>query len=242
MFDASFPAPTTWQVFVQWHHTGNSGSPPVEFSIENNEIQLGTNTNGETIVWRTPLVRSVWHDFVFHVKWSPNGSVGFVELWYDGQLVLPKRYIATSYAGMTTYLKMGLYRNDTISPDGIVYHDNFIMGTTQADVTPAYAGGGTTTTPPTDGGTTTSGGTTSGGTTSGGTTDDGQHERRHHAGADDERLDDHERHGEDPHQPHLVVEHPDGPGVGLRRPGRDRRNADRAPRGGGEALRPEVAV
>ncbi|NMO18919.1 carbohydrate-binding protein [Pyxidicoccus fallax] len=134
MFDSTFPSAKTWQLFTQWHHEGNSGSPPVEFYVNGEEIHLKVGGNPGTIVWRTPLVRAQWQDFIFHVKWSPNASVGFVELYHNGKLVLPKRYIATQYSGQLNYLKIGLYRNDTISQTGIVYHDGWTMARTLQDV------------------------------------------------------------------------------------------------------------
>ncbi|MFP2933657.1 heparin lyase I family protein [Pyxidicoccus sp. 3LG] len=134
MFDSTFPSAKTWQLFTQWHHEGDSGSPPVEFYVYGEEIRLNIGGNPGTIVWRTPLVRGQWQDFIFHVKWSPNSSVGFVELYLNGKLVLPKRYIATQYSGQLNYLKVGLYRNDTISQTGIVYHDGWTMAGKLEDV------------------------------------------------------------------------------------------------------------
>ncbi|AKQ67220.1 F5/8 type C domain protein [Myxococcus hansupus] len=134
MFDSSFPSAKTWQLFTQWHHEGNSGSPPVEFYVYGEEIRLNIGGNPGTIVWRTPLVRNRWLDFIFHVKWSPDSKVGFVELYLDGKLVMPKRFIATQYRGQLNYLKVGLYRNDTVSPVGIVYHDGWTMARKLEDV------------------------------------------------------------------------------------------------------------
>lgn len=134
MFAADFPSPKTWQLFAQWHHEGSSGSPPVEFAVNNGEILLYCS---KAIVWRTPLVRAVWQDFIFHVKWSPNASVGFVELYHNNKLVLPKRYCATQFSGMLNYLKVGLYRNETIAPVGVLYHDGWVMGRQLSDVLPA---------------------------------------------------------------------------------------------------------
>ncbi|MCY1045700.1 heparin lyase I family protein [Corallococcus sp. bb12-1] len=133
-FPSDFPSVKTWQLFTQWHHTGCCGSPPVEFYVYGEEMRLNIGGSPGVIVWKTPLVRNAWHDFVFHVKWSPNASVGFVELYYDGNLVLPKRNIATQYSGQLNYLKIGLYRNDTIAPVGVVYHDGWVMGRTKEDV------------------------------------------------------------------------------------------------------------
>jgi hypothetical protein len=134
MFDTTFPSVKTWQLFTQWHHEGNSGSPPVEFYVYGEEIRLNIGGNPGTIVWRTPLVRGQWLDFIFHVKWSSNASVGFVELYLNGQLVLPKRLIATQYSGQLNYLKVGLYRNDTVTQTGIVYHDGWTMARSLQDV------------------------------------------------------------------------------------------------------------
>ena len=43
------------------------------------------------------------------------------------------------YAGQGIYLKLGLYRSDTVQPVGVVYHDGFTQATKLADVLPAPA-------------------------------------------------------------------------------------------------------
>jgi hypothetical protein len=133
MFASDFPSASTWQLFLQWHHEGSSGSPPVEFFVYGEEIRLNIRS---TTVWRAPLVRGVWQDFVFRVKWSPDASVGFVELYHNGKLALPRRYAATQFSGQLNYLKMGLYRNESISRTGVLYHDGFIMAKQLSDVYP----------------------------------------------------------------------------------------------------------
>ncbi len=134
MFAPDYPSARTWQVFTQWHHDGCCGSPPVEFFVYGEEIRL-TLTSSVT-PWKTALVRGVWNEFIFHVKWSADPSVGFVELWHNGERVLPRRNLATMYSGMKNYLKLGLYRSDTIVPEGVVYHDGFIQATHLEDVLP----------------------------------------------------------------------------------------------------------
>ncbi|WP_239014555.1 polysaccharide lyase [Archangium violaceum] len=134
MFPADYPSVKTWQVFTQWHHNGCCGSPPVEFFVYGEEIRL-TLTDSDT-PWKTTLKRGEWQDFIFHVKWSPDASVGFVELWHNGQLVLPRYAHATMYPGDGIYLKLGLYRSDTVQPVGVVYHDGFMQATQLRDVLP----------------------------------------------------------------------------------------------------------
>jgi hypothetical protein len=134
MFAPDFPSVRTWQLFTQWHHDGCCGSPPVEFYVYGEEIRL-TLTDSIT-PWSMPLTRGVWHEFIFHVKWSSDPSVGFIELWHNGERVLPQRNLATRYAGMGIYLKLGLYRDASVSPVGVVYHDGFTQATKLEDVLP----------------------------------------------------------------------------------------------------------
>ena len=132
MFAPNYPSETKWQLFTQWHHPSNDGSPPLEFTVYGEEIRLSLNQATE-IKWRTPLVRGVWHDFMFHVKFSDDPKVGFVELWYNGKQVVQKYYMKTF---ANAYLKQGLYRNETISADGVVYHMGMRQGRTMASVMP----------------------------------------------------------------------------------------------------------
>jgi hypothetical protein len=133
MFPSDYPSVRTWQLFTQWHHDGCCGSPPVEFYVYGEELRLRVSG---TDLWTGRLVRGVWHEFVFRVKWSPDPNVGFVELWHNRERALARRNIATMYAGARNYLKLGLYRNETITQVGVVYHDGFIQATQQADVLP----------------------------------------------------------------------------------------------------------
>ncbi len=133
MFAKDFPSVDTWQLFTQWHHDGCCGSPPVEFYVRGEEIRLSLPGTNE-IPWRTKLTRGVWHEFILHAKWSPDPKVGFVELWHNKERVLPKRGAMTMYSGQRNYLKLGLYRSDTVKPVGVVYHDGFIQATALSDV------------------------------------------------------------------------------------------------------------
>jgi uncharacterized protein (TIGR03382 family) len=132
-FDASFPSENTWQLFTQWHQKADCcGSPPIQFYVQGEKVIL-TESTAEKVVWTTPLVRGKWHDFVLHVKFSDDGSVGFLELWYDGQHVMDKTYGVTM---ATDYLKMGLYRSSTVSENGIVFHTGMVQGDSYEDVVP----------------------------------------------------------------------------------------------------------
>lgn len=133
-FAPNYPSAKTWQLFAQWHHYGCCGSPPVQFVVNGETMSL---SSVGTTVWNAPLVRDQWLDFVFHVKWSANANEGFIEMWLNGKLVVPKRFVATQFPGEVNYLKVGLYRNSTIAQEGVVYHDGWMQATTLEDVMPA---------------------------------------------------------------------------------------------------------
>jgi uncharacterized protein (TIGR03382 family) len=136
LFPQSFPSVNSWQLFAQWHQDGCCGSPPLEFYVVGEEMRMRVGGSSGKVLWRAPLVRGRWHDFVLRVKWSPDPKVGFVELYKDGKLAVPKTMAATQFGREKNYLKLGLYRDASITPVGVVYHDGFTIATTLADVMP----------------------------------------------------------------------------------------------------------
>lgn len=136
LFPKDYPLSDGWQVFAQWHQEGCCGSPPLEFFVKGDQMFLRVGGSEGPIPWQGPLSRGSWHDFVLQVKWSSNAKVGFVQLWHNGELALPKTMGATQFGSEMNYLKLGLYREDTIQPEASVYHDGFTMSTALEDVIP----------------------------------------------------------------------------------------------------------
>ncbi|MDY7232767.1 polysaccharide lyase [Hyalangium rubrum] len=136
LFPANYPSANKWQVFAQWHQDGCCGSPPLEFYVVGEQMRMRVGGSNGKIVWTAPLVRDSWHDFVLRVKWSSDPKVGFVEMYKNGKLVVPRTMAATQFGKEKNYLKLGLYRDASISPVGVVYHDGFTMGTKLEDVMP----------------------------------------------------------------------------------------------------------
>ncbi len=134
LFPENFPFSRKWQVFAQWHQEGCCGSPPLELYVVGDEMRMRVGGSSGKVVWRAPLVRGQWHDFVLRVKWSPDPRVGFVELYKDGKLAAPKTMAATQFGREKNYLKLGLYRDSSISPVSVVYHDGFTIATKLEDV------------------------------------------------------------------------------------------------------------
>ncbi|WP_233583617.1 polysaccharide lyase, partial [Corallococcus sp. CA053C] len=136
LFPNNYPVHDSWQVITQWHQEGCCGSPPLEFFVRGDKINLRVGGNTMPVLWQTSIDKGNWHDFVLHVKWSADKKVGFVELYHNGKLALPRTYGANQFGKELNYLKMGLYRDDAIKPEGAIYHDGFTMASTLEDVMP----------------------------------------------------------------------------------------------------------
>jgi hypothetical protein len=141
-FDTDFnPNPNSaWNAFTQWHHTGSSGQSNITFMVDTASspwnIQInafgGAQDQNKQVFPLADFQRNVWYDFVFHVRWAPDNT-GFVEVWVNGDRVVPLTYRPTTYAGEGVYLKQGLYRGES-SLTSVVYHDGMRRGTSFADV------------------------------------------------------------------------------------------------------------
>lgn len=154
-FDPSFPADKGWSVLSQWHAYADGGSPPVAIGIRGDDrwgILLtkwrapGEADPRQLEPWSTPIVRGVWNDIKLHVKWSASDDVGFIELWLNG---VPQEFTDAPCAHQTqcavrtlmpngggVYFKQGYYRDPSIVPTGVVYHDGFSVADTEDGLAP----------------------------------------------------------------------------------------------------------
>lgn len=133
-FDESFPTEYDDQfvTFTQWRALDESRAY-TSFMVWGDEIELRRDGTR----WSTPLVKGVWHEFIYHVRWSPDEDVGSIELWYDGELVLPEMHVQTMAGSpgdaVGNYVKQGLYKEEGM-PTGVLYHDGFAAGTSLSAV------------------------------------------------------------------------------------------------------------
>jgi hypothetical protein len=151
------PTPNSfWNIFTQWHNSGTTGQANVHFEVDTTvtpwQIQLrsfgGLENQNERRFRLFELRRNRWFDFVFHVRWASDNT-GFLELWVDGQLVLPRTFTPTLYAGQSVYLKQGFYRAPS-NVTSVLYHDRMRRGDSYAAVAPRQAEGAAASTPSTD--------------------------------------------------------------------------------------------
>ena len=76
-----------------------------------------------------------WHDFAVHVLWSRDPEKGFVEVWFDGEKVVPQTKTATLRDENVAFFQIGFFRDTSDVPETIVI-DHVVEATTLEEVTP----------------------------------------------------------------------------------------------------------
>ena len=151
-FDETFPgdhADLGWGLTNQWHGETFSGSPPISWSVseQNGQWTLVAERQsrpagylGRVVLFSTPLDVGRWHDVTMQIGWSVSDSDGFVELWHngvrqtftDGSQTYRVRTMVPGTDAPSVYYKEGYYRENGIEPTGVVYHSGFRCAATQA--------------------------------------------------------------------------------------------------------------
>lgn len=130
-FDVKFGDPTwnapisnDWCIFWQWHHQSGSGSPPLDIDIFSNNV---VHWGGDGVPHEdTPIFTATsnqWRSIVFHVKFSTDDAIGYVEAWVDGVQTVPRQFRATMIDAANS-LKFGLYRNSSNTATQVIMFDN----------------------------------------------------------------------------------------------------------------------
>lgn len=136
-----------WSVFVpkklsdDYHSVGyfesrNSWRQLMSFEVKGADIEYTTRVPYKKH-WsgKGKFTPEVWHDFVVHVLWSRDAMKGFIEVRYDGEIVVPKTMTPTLRDENPAFLHVGFMRN-TSTLSETVYIDHVVEGTTLEDVTP----------------------------------------------------------------------------------------------------------
>ena len=149
MFPDDFVFPT-WQRYALtgFHHTGPTGQGNFTLGFERGVLDTdpgilgfqgygGTQDSGLFTAPVGLVVKNVWYDFVYHVRWS-SGSDGVFDAWVNGVKKLAHRG-PTLYAGQGVYLKLANYHTPICDPypacvgthpASSVIYDRVIRGTT----------------------------------------------------------------------------------------------------------------
>ncbi len=123
----------------------------MDFSVDKDKVAFRASLNKPDgkpagTVFRGDFGPGRWHDFILHVKWSPDPNVGLIELWYDGAKVVDKLTVQTMHNvnGMIypAFFKMGLMHGDFDADPEALFIDSAIDATTFAEASPGVSDGG----------------------------------------------------------------------------------------------------
>jgi hypothetical protein len=64
---------------------------------------------GRATLWKAPLDRGRWTDWVIHTRWSYTAD-GLLEVWKNGQLVVAKQGPNTYNDSHSLYFMVGIYK------------------------------------------------------------------------------------------------------------------------------------
>lgn len=132
-----FPVNTGWQVLYQWKNDG-TGSPPLELTVRENSSVFrvdggwghpsGPRLSG---IDAGPVITGQWIRWIFHIRFSSDPTVGYVDVWRDGVNIVSGFHPTggTLYPGLNSYVKNGYYRNTSITTTGILWQDSLKIGT-----------------------------------------------------------------------------------------------------------------
>ena len=121
---------------VGYFETRNSWSQLMSFEAQGEDLKFSTRVPYK-LHWtgKGKLTPGRWHDFAVHVLWSRDPAKGFIEVWYDGENVVPLAKTATLKDENVCFLQVGFARETSDVPETI-YVDHVVEATTQKDVTP----------------------------------------------------------------------------------------------------------
>jgi hypothetical protein len=145
---------TTWQAVMQLKQLGAHGHPVMALHTIDNQWQVHRSTQyasedfikpsgfQERLLLGTARTGS-WTKFTWHVRFSPDSSVGFLEIYGDlgdGQdmrQLLPRHIMSTmkidetNHKTLQSHARIGIYRDANISGNAVAYFDGYTVATTR---------------------------------------------------------------------------------------------------------------
>ncbi|MDT7742518.1 MAG: hypothetical protein QOE59_1596 [Actinomycetota bacterium] len=132
--DPDFPTDVnTWQLILQWHQEGDSGSPPVAVEVRNNRLQLVLT--GDDYQDLGPVSGGQTVDLILRIAFSQDPDKGTVDVWNGGRHVLNAFHPASgTLIDDSAYEKVGLYRDRSIDQPARLYLEDLRIGPAMSSV------------------------------------------------------------------------------------------------------------
>ena len=121
---------------VGYFETRNSWRQLMAFEAKGETLKFSTRVPYQ-LHWTGAgkLTPGRWHDFAVRVLWSRDPAKGFVEVWFDGEKVVPLAKTATLRDENVAFFQVGFARETSDVPESILI-DHVVEATTLAEVTP----------------------------------------------------------------------------------------------------------
>jgi hypothetical protein len=123
----------TWQLVLQWHQRGGTGSPPVALEAGNGRLRLanvGTDQQDLGALGPNDTI-----DVVVHVHFSRDPATSVVDVWRDGvPKVVDYHPPHGTMIDAGDYLKLGLYRDPSIDQDSSMTTSRLVVGPTDPSI------------------------------------------------------------------------------------------------------------
>lgn len=137
----SFAKLNKWRLVLQFKGI-STGSPPISLNVNGDDWILNnrpTTKSGVLHRWKSTIRKDVWEKFMLHIKWSTNPKIGFLELYYNDRLVLPRLYTSNIHSlsngkPVDNFVALGIYRDSSINVTDVIYHDGFVAGKSYDEV------------------------------------------------------------------------------------------------------------
>lgn len=124
---------STWQLLLQWHHQDDSGSPPIALEARGGRLMLAAE--GEDQQDLGPLRGGDQIDVTMRIAFSRDPERGAVDVWRGTDHVLSAyRPEGGTLLDEANYLKVGLYRDDSIDEQGRLWLEDLRVGPTLGSV------------------------------------------------------------------------------------------------------------
>lgn len=137
---STFTTLDKWRLVIQFK-AHDTGSPPISINLRGINWLLNyrpTATSNVLHKWKAPFRKNVWEKFMLHVNWNTDPRIGFIELYLNDNLVVPKFHTSTIHIQngrpVDNFVALGLYRDSSIAVTDVIYHDGFVAGRSYEEV------------------------------------------------------------------------------------------------------------
>ena len=137
-----------FQIFMQWHHYGDEGSPPVAIAVQRGQLMITGGDDDRNESYEQPIAAiqpGDRIDIIVRIVFSRDPEKGTVDVWSGGRRVVTAFHPpdGTLYDD-GDYMKVGLYRSRDLDDRAVLTMDDVAAGRSRQAVDAAMVDQGGT--------------------------------------------------------------------------------------------------